>query len=90
MKSYLVSEGLAIPKTHDVGKLVELAAAKHAEFSRLQQIADAITPLATEFRYPMDDEAPMPTAQQTHDALAAARRIYEFVLSVLPAETHPV
>jgi HEPN domain-containing protein len=90
VKAYLVSEGLSIPKTHDVGKLVELAAAKHAEFSHFQQVADAITPLGTEFRYPADDEAPMPTAQQTHDALAAARRIYDFVLSVLPAETHPV
>ena len=90
VKAYLVNEGLTTPKTHDVGKLVELAAAKHVEFSRFQQVADAITPLATEFRYPADDEAPMPTAQQTQEALAASRRIYDFVLSVLPAETHPV
>ena len=30
------------------------------------------------------------TEIQFEEALAAARRIYDFVLSVLPAETHPV
>ncbi len=90
MKAFLVSEGLSIPKTHDVGKLVQLATADNAGFATLQSIADALTPFATAFRYPADDEAPMPSVQQAGEALAAARRIYDFVLSVLPSETHPV
>ncbi|MEQ1751793.1 MAG: HEPN domain-containing protein [Prosthecobacter sp.] len=89
MKAFLVSEDISILKTHDVGKLVQLASANNACFATLQTIADAITPFATEFRYPADDEAPMPSAQQAAEALAAARRIYDFVLSVLPPETHP-
>jgi hypothetical protein len=90
LKAFLTSAGLSIPKTHDLGKLVQLATACHIQFAQLQAIADALTPFATEFRYPADDEAPMPTIQQANQALAAARRIYDFVLSILPTETHPV
>jgi HEPN domain-containing protein len=90
LKGFLVSEDLTIPKTHDVGRLVQSASASSPAFAQLQSIADAITPFATEFRYPSDDEAPMPSIQQGAEALAAARRIYSFVLSVLPPDTHPV
>jgi HEPN domain-containing protein len=90
LKAFLVSAGLSMPKTHDVGRLVQLASAHDAQMAQLQAMADSLTPFATEFRYPADDEAPMPTLQQANQALASARRIYDFVLSVLPAETHPV
>ena len=89
VKGFLACEGLSILKTHDVGRLVQSAAAINPAFAPLLPLANALTPLATEFRYPADDQAPMPTVQQADEALAAARRIYDFVLSVLPQETHP-
>ncbi len=90
LKGFLCSQGLSILKTHDLGKLVELAAACSGQFAVLQSLADALTPLATGFRYPTDDEAPMPSIQQADEALEAARQIYPFVLSALPSETHPI
>lgn len=90
LKGYLASEGQSILKTHDVGRLVRLASSSNPGFMQLQSMADSLTPFATEFRYPADDEAPMPSLQQATEALAAAQRIYDFVLSVLPQETHPL
>ena len=90
VKAFLVSQNIQVPKTHDIRRLIQHAIAASPGFSLFLTDADLLTPLATEFRYPSDDEAPMPTLVQVQDALAAARRIYDFVLSVLPPETHPV
>jgi HEPN domain-containing protein len=90
MKAILVSQNIQVPKTHDIRRLIQQAVAANPGLSVFLPDADLLTPLATAFRYPSDDEAPMPTLVQVQDALAAARRIYDFVLSVLPAETHPV
>ena len=90
VKAILVSQNLQVPKTHDIRRLIQQAIAAVSGFGVFLNDADLLTPLATEFRYPSDDEAPMPTLLQVQDAIAAARRIYDFVLSVLPAETHPV
>jgi HEPN domain-containing protein len=90
VKAYLVSENLQVQKTHDIGRLLQTAATSKPDFLNYFTDADVLTPLATEFRYPADDEAPMPSIQQAAEAIAAARRIYDFVISVLPQETHPV
>ena len=90
VKAFLVSQNSQVLKTHDIRRLMQQADAQNAGFNSFLTDADLLTPFATEFRYPSDDEAPMPTAQQTQEALAAARRIYDFVLSVLPIEAHPV
>ena len=58
-------------------------------FVALDPDAEHLTPLATSFRYP-DDYVPLnPTRAEFDEALAAAQRVYDFVLSLLPAETHP-
>lgn len=85
-----MSESQQVPKTHDIRRLVQQASSAQSSFSAFLTDADVLTPLATEFRYPSDDEAPMPTVQQADEAIAASRRIYDFVLSLLPSETQPV
>ncbi len=90
VKASLVSQNIQVPKTHDIRRLIQQALAANPGFNLFLKDADLLTPLATEFRYPSDDEAPMPTLVQVQDAIAAARRIYDFVLSALPAENHPV
>lgn len=89
VKAFLVSENEDVPKTHDIRRLIQAALVFNPGFSAFAEDAAFLTPLATEFRYPMDDEAPLPTLEQANKALAASRRIYDFVLSVLPTETHP-
>jgi HEPN domain-containing protein len=90
LKAFLVSENQQLPKTHDIRRLAQLASSTHSGFLAYLADADILTPFATEFRYPADDEAPMPTTEQAKQALTAARRIFDFVLSVLPAKTHPI
>jgi HEPN domain-containing protein len=92
LKAFLFFHGEPLQKTHDVDRL-RIAAAK------IQPGADAyaldaalLAPLATSFRYPDESDwlAPLfPTDGELQEALAAARRIYDFVISVLPPETHP-
>lgn len=90
VKAFLVSENTDVPKTHDIRRLIQTVAELNLGFLVFAIDAAFLTPLATEFRYPMDDEAPMPTLAQANEALSAARRIYDFVLSVLPAAAHPL
>jgi HEPN domain-containing protein len=89
LKAYLVSQNLDIPKTHDLDNLLSVAAPLSPHLSNLQPLAALLTPLATEFRYPTDDEALMPTQEQFDQALDAAQRLLDFVLASLPPETHP-
>jgi hypothetical protein len=73
--------------------LIETAALLESAFSGFADDADLLSPLATAFRYPDESDwnAPLqPTEEEFNEALAAARRIHDFVLSALPAETHPV
>ena len=62
------------------------------EFGNFAADAQLLSPLITSYRYP--DEAdweplPEPTPAEFDAAPDAAQRIYDFVLSILPAETHP-
>jgi len=79
-----------IEKTHDVERLIKRAAKHLPEFNQWLDEAEIVTPYATRFRYPMEDAPMEPSRLEFEQALAAASGIYDFVLSVLPPETHPV
>jgi HEPN domain-containing protein len=86
LKGSLLAHAVTFTKTHSLVLLLPLCSFINASF---QQEASILSPLAFMFRYP-DDFAPLkPTRAEFDEALAAARRIYDFVLSVLPSETHP-
>ena len=89
LKGFLHFHGREIPKTHDLRALIPRCADIDAGFATFDPDAERLTPLATAFRYP-DDYVPLnPTRAQFDEAFAAAQRIYDFVLSLLPSETHP-
>ena len=90
LKAYLCYAGVPIEKTHDVERLIKLAAAHLPSFSRRLDDAEIVTPYATRFRYPMEGVPDEPPQAEFEEALTAARRIYDFVLSVLPVDAHPV
>ena len=93
MKAFLCHGAAPIAKTHDVVRLVIAASALDSSFNALSADADTLAPLATAFRYPDESDwsAPMePTHTEFDEALAAAQRIYDFVLSRLPITAHPV
>jgi HEPN domain-containing protein len=90
VKAYPSHAGAPIEKTHDVERLIKLAAKHLPEFGQWLDEAEIITPYATRFRYPMEDVPMEPERSEFEEALDASQRLYDFVLSVLPLETHPV
>ena len=90
LKSFLVAHGVTFSKTHSLVLLLPLCMSVDTRFQQWMAEAALLSPLAFTFRYP-DDFAPLnPTRAQFDEALAAAQRIYDFVLSLLPPETHPI
>ena len=89
LKAFLLFHSQPLQKTHNLAILLPLCASIAAGFGAYQADATLLNPLSVMFRYP-DDHVPMnPTRAEFDEALAAAQRIYDFVLSLLPAETHP-
>src|SRR3972149_3306877 len=74
-------------RTHDVAKLIELAAIFSPNLSALGHEATILNPYISLYRPPGPKSEP---DQAEFDlALAAARKIYDAVLSLLPAPVHP-
>ncbi len=91
VKAFLAFGDIAIKKTHEVDELVALAISKEPAFQSILNDADLVSPFATRFRYPSIADSDLePTRTDFIEALTAARRIYDFVLSMLPVETHPL
>lgn len=89
LKASLVARSLTFPKTHSLILLLPMCAAVDASFEQWKMEAALLSPLAFTFRYPDDFVLLNPTREQFDEAFAAAQRIYDFVLSLLPQETHP-
>ncbi len=89
VKAFLLYHDREPEKTHDIRKLTVQAMAFAPEFKEHLAAASALTPFAWEFRYPNDFAETYPTDEEFNEALKQARAIYDFVLSLLPAETHP-
>jgi len=89
VKAFLVHHGKAYEKTHDIEVLVDLASEIEADFGKLTDAADALTPYATRFRYPNSTFAVEPKPAEYDEALQHAQTIYDFVLNLLPKEARP-
>lgn len=90
VKAFLTLHSLPVPRTHDIADMLDDAALIEPSFSALDADAILLNPLATKFRYPSNAWDNEPSESEYADALASAERIYDFILSVLPPETHPV
>jgi len=88
VKGYLVYRDIRFLKTHDVRSLVMAAASVEPSFSSWLRVGEKLTPYIAEFRYPA--EADEPTRAEFDEALCSAQALYEFVLSLLPKEAHPM
>jgi len=87
VKGFLVLHDLRFEKTHDVGALLERAAAIRADFSSLVEDGEFLSPYATAFRYP--GQALAPTSEEFGEAYQAAERICRFVVSTVPGSYRP-
>ena len=77
LKSYLSLKKHAVLKSHDLAMLVELCKKFDADFERLYDSADYLSPYATKFRYPT--EFGIPDLANAEKALKCAETTLRFV-----------
>jgi HEPN domain-containing protein len=87
LKAVLVWHQVDFPKTHDIGRLLELVRSVDARLADLVAGAAALTPYGVEFRYPAD--LPEPTRKEARAAVALADRVRQAVLRHLRRELGP-
>lgn len=76
-----------VSKTHNLLVLALQAADLDTDFLAWRAQVTGLTPYASEFRYP--DSRLEPAPEEFQEALTAAQELYIFVLSKLPAASHP-
>jgi HEPN domain-containing protein/predicted nucleotidyltransferase len=92
LKGFLAYNRSEIPRTHNLGELIDLCAAFDPDFAPLKPDADYLTPKAAEFRYfddfeEIEDESQLiPSVEEVEVAIAKAKRILDFVKARLPAK----
>lgn len=78
LKAYLVYKKVKFIKTHDLDVLVDLCCQSEPCFQSLDNLADILTPYATEFRYPGD--LMEPEREDAEEAIKMAIQIYDFIV----------
>ena len=87
LKAILVYWDVEFDWSHEIKYLIDRCAEKDPSFDQFRTSAEPLTRYAVRFRYPSDQ--PDPSIDQARQAVAAAGRIWEFVLKQLPTQTHP-
>jgi HEPN domain-containing protein len=81
LKAVLVWYQVEFPKTHDIGRLMDLLKTVDSGLADRVREASALTPYAVEARYPSD--LPEPTLAEAREALSIATRVRDAVLRQL-------
>ncbi len=82
LKAVLVFHDKRFEKTHDLTVLLELAQQYESNLKGHEDIAEQLTPYATEFRYP--GELIVPSHDEFQSAFDAASKIVSIVFSIFP------
>ncbi len=83
LKAFLAHRSVAFPYTHNLTKLIEIAAGIEETFRSLLPTVAPLTPYAVELRY---DDSFWPSRQAAEEARSLAMAVFRFVLDRLPAE----
>lgn len=87
LKAFLVWKAMPFEKVHSLTYLLDLCQGQEPGFASVRERAETLAPYAIEIRYP---GAVMEISQQeAEEALAIAEMMWDFVLRLLPDETHP-
>jgi HEPN domain-containing protein len=78
LKASLVRHQIEFPKTHDLVKLLDMAATANSEMAKSLRLAEVLTPFGVETRYPSD--APEIRESGEMEALDIARQVRDAVL----------
>jgi len=86
MKGFLAFHDHELERTHDLKRLLQIAAGDDKEFLQRMGAAITLTPYATAYRYPFDGVVSEPDRTEFEEALKLAEELCAFVLSRLPEE----
>lgn len=86
VKAHLQWRDEPFAKTHNLRALVLQAATLDQGFHAFEGAAEILTPYVSAFRYPGGADEPMPSREEFDEALQHARTIFDFVLTLVPAE----
>jgi HEPN domain-containing protein len=89
VKGFLLFNDHRLERSHDVERLVELAADYEPSFTGYEETGIILTPYATGYRYPGESTALEPSRTEFEEALKLSAELLAFVLSVLPQEVQP-
>lgn len=89
LKGYLAFHDQPLERTHDLGRLLELATALEPTFASLEERSDILNPYATIFRYPDLLGVQFPSVAEVNTAIEHAQAIYKTVLQQIPETAHP-
>ncbi len=81
LKALLVRRQVEFPRTHDIGKLLDLVATIDSSTAEFLRDADILTPFGVKIRYPGD--APEMLASEEAAAVELARRVKDSVMALL-------
>jgi len=87
MKAFLAWRDVPFRRTHNLEELGRQCVALDAALERLAGQAAPLTEYAWKFRYP--GESDEPAREEAEQALAAARNVYEAILTHVPPEAQP-
>ena len=86
-KAFLVLKAVPFDRVHNLVYLLDLCETAEPDFAALRKAAESLTPYAVEIRYPGDSLEI--SLEEAHQALTAAKAIWDKVLSFIPCELHP-
>jgi len=86
-KAFLIFKAVPFDRVHNLVYLLDLCETVEPDFAALRKAAESLTPYAVEIRYPGDSLEI--SAEEAHQAFAAAKAIWDRVLSFIPCELHP-
>lgn len=89
LKAWLVFRKQPVERTHDLTRLVILAAGGDARFLDWEEAANVLTPYASAFRYPGLTADPLPSRTEFDEALRLPEGVHVFITDLLPKEPAP-
>ncbi len=79
LKGYMIHLDIEFPRTHDLRVLLNMVSVKDRDMFEFIEIAEYLTSLSVEFRYP-DDEME-PTEDEFNEAYYNAKMVLDYILN---------
>jgi HEPN domain-containing protein len=82
LKAFLTWREVEFPKTHDLGRLLDLVETMDGPLAHSLREVISLTPFGVELRYPGD--RPDASPEQAHEAVQLARKVHMAVREAVP------